>query len=145
MKSPLPTSTLMAMTIAGASALVVAQQAGVDPRPPNAPNQSPAFQGQTRAPEKQLDVAFDVVTVAEGLQNPWGLAFLPDGKMLVTERPGPAARRQRRRQAVASRWPACRRWTRAARAGCSTSRSIPAFATNRPDLLELRRAARRAA
>lgn len=32
--------------------------------------------------------AIQVKTVAEGLQNVWSMAFLPDGSMLVTERPG---------------------------------------------------------
>src|SRR5687767_2178490 len=59
-----------------------------DPRPANNPAQQPAFAGQTDAPEQKLGVAFDVVTVVEGLQNPWAVAFLPGGKMLITERPG---------------------------------------------------------
>ena len=32
--------------------------------------------------------AFKVVTVAEGLRNPWSMAWLPNGDMLVTERVG---------------------------------------------------------
>lgn len=80
---------LVACTTVSTDELPINQsQAPVQTAPPNAPAQKPAFEGQTRAPERKTNVAFEVVTVASGLQNPWAIAFLPSGKMLVTEKPG---------------------------------------------------------
>ena len=52
------------------------------------PDQVPAFPEQTRAPSVVTGVAIDVETVAEGLAEMWGMAILPDGRLLVTERDG---------------------------------------------------------
>lgn len=57
-------------------------------RPPNADWQEPAFPGQTRAPKPEFTAAWSVETVTDGLDHPWALEFLPDGSLLVTERPG---------------------------------------------------------
>ena len=56
--------------------------------PPNAPDQTPAFERQTRAPAIEGDVALVTTPVAEGLVHPWGLAFVDNDLALVTERPG---------------------------------------------------------
>ncbi|WP_406664698.1 PQQ-dependent sugar dehydrogenase [Gallaecimonas sp. GXIMD1310] len=31
---------------------------------------------------------YQLTTLAEGLEHPWGMAFLPDGRLLISERPG---------------------------------------------------------
>jgi glucose/arabinose dehydrogenase len=55
---------------------------------PNAPNQKPAFPGQTRAPLPAQATAVATTTVAEGIQGGWAFEFLPDGRMIVTEKAG---------------------------------------------------------
>ena len=54
----------------------------------NAPDQQPAFRGQTRAQGVRTDAELQHTVVASGFEEPWGLALLPDGRWLVTERPG---------------------------------------------------------
>jgi glucose/arabinose dehydrogenase len=60
----------------------------LETRDPEAPNQTPAVPEQARACEDSTNVAFDVVVVAQGLEHPWSVEPLPDGDLLVTERPG---------------------------------------------------------
>ena len=48
----------------------------------------PAWLGQTRAPHPAKTSAYDVETIASGLSGAFCFDFLPDGRMIVGERPG---------------------------------------------------------
>jgi hypothetical protein len=45
----------------------------------------PAFMGQTRAPRPVRTHDYRIEVVTEGLDRPWSLAMLPDGRMMVSE------------------------------------------------------------
>jgi aldose sugar dehydrogenase len=60
--------------------------APVDQGPPNT-EFKPAFPGQTRAPAVRTRTPLQVTTIASGFDKPWAIAFLPDRRMLVTEKP----------------------------------------------------------
>ena len=56
--------------------------------PPNAPSQRAAFPGQTRAEAPATSTQVDVSPVAEGLPRSWAFEFLPDGRILSTQKSG---------------------------------------------------------
>lgn len=60
--------------------------APVETAPPNVPEFKPAFAGQTRAPAMHSKTKFVVNDVATDLKQPWAIAFLPDRRMLVTQK-----------------------------------------------------------
>jgi aldose sugar dehydrogenase len=62
--------------------------APAETRPPNAPSQKPAFAGQTRAPAVNSTVAYQASDYVTGISRPWGIAFLPNGALLITEKEG---------------------------------------------------------
>src|SRR5688572_15096173 len=55
--------------------------------PPNVPENKPAFPEQTRAPEVKTSTPLRVTEIASGFNLPWAIAFLADGRYLVTEKP----------------------------------------------------------
>lgn len=60
--------------------------APVETAPPNVPELKPAFVGQTRAPAVRTATPLAVTTLASGLNKPWAVAALPDGRFLVSEK-----------------------------------------------------------
>src|SRR5258708_3923209 len=57
----------------------------IESRPPEKSDDKPAFPEQTRAPY-HASAPFQITTLIDNLPAPWSLAFLPDGKILLTER-----------------------------------------------------------
>jgi glucose/arabinose dehydrogenase len=86
MRHLLPT-LLSAWLITSAAHAQVTQAPPVDAAPPNVPESKPAFPGQTRAPAVKTRAQLEVTEVASGFDRPWAIAFLPDGRFLVTEKP----------------------------------------------------------
>ena len=58
----------------------------VEKETPNVPDFKPAFAGQTRAPAVRTRTAIRVTELGVKLDKPWAIAFLPDRRMLVTEK-----------------------------------------------------------
>lgn len=70
-------------------ALVFSAQAqSVETRSKEAVGQEPAFENQTRAQQVKTESDFSVRIIAENLNEPWGLDFLPDGRIIVSEKSG---------------------------------------------------------
>jgi len=89
---------LLALAVTGTA--VFAQERAV-PRPPAQPQSAnagttatdgyapiPQWAGQTRAPIPAVRVRYKVETVAKGIHGGFSFHFLPDGRIIVGERPG---------------------------------------------------------
>jgi glucose/arabinose dehydrogenase len=59
----------------------------VETKAPNT-NYKPAFAGQTRIGGVKTTTPYEGTVISSGLKNPWGIAFLPDGRLLITQKAG---------------------------------------------------------
>src|SRR5690606_22911832 len=48
----------------------------------------PAFEGQTRIAGVKTSTAYEGKVLSDGLNSPWGITSLPDGRLLITEKEG---------------------------------------------------------
>jgi aldose sugar dehydrogenase len=62
-------------------------QRPVETKKPNA-DYPPAFSGQTRISGVKTSTSYDATILTRDLSKPWGIAFLPDGRLLITEKAG---------------------------------------------------------
>jgi glucose/arabinose dehydrogenase len=60
----------------------------LETREANVPDQRPTFPEQNRAPGISSNVTFAVTVLAKELKNPWAVEPLPNGDLLITEKPG---------------------------------------------------------
>ncbi|NEM99127.1 PQQ-dependent sugar dehydrogenase [Pontibacter sp. BT327] len=60
----------------------------LETRERNSPEQKPTFEGQTRACAIKTNTPLEVTVLASNLENPWAVEPLPNGDLLVTEKPG---------------------------------------------------------
>jgi glucose/arabinose dehydrogenase len=61
--------------------------APVETKEPNT-NYKPAFEGQTRIAGVKTTTPYEFKVLAEGLDQPWGITNLPDGRFLITQKTG---------------------------------------------------------
>ena len=81
-------SAALTATLTALPANAQSPQQPVETKAPNAPDQQPAFEGQTRAPQPAQMPKIATEVVAQDLPHLWAMEFLPDGRMLVTAKRG---------------------------------------------------------